>query len=302
MRCFELQRIRLHGTAGQLGEHRRLAEPACAVSRRSVPRERQISHLVSIRTSQNGTLAFTRDKTETVWLGLSDADFVLVSCVDDFKQPCRAILHLYIAPRLKGIYSREYANKKKVGVKLKPETGFFIPLNQLPAITHPEYFGVAGILARPEDTADLAKYIQLGPASLRSFIEQFKTVDRSLSEWETLLARSLGVGRKAVSITIPKHGDQSLERSSGRNENSTSNAGGQSRPLLANLSPNELSNILYRAAVDFIERSGYQVDRDPLARGRNTRRVTKTMGGVTESSLFSIRTSQIGKIGYKRDR
>ncbi|MET0501755.1 MAG: hypothetical protein ABW172_09575 [Candidatus Binatia bacterium] len=26
------------------------------------------------------------------------------------------------------------------------------------------------------------------------------------------------------------------------------------------------------------------------------------MGGVTESSLFSIRTSQIGKIGYKRDR
>ena len=145
----------------------------------------------------------------------------------------------------------------------------------------------------------LNKYIQVDGGSLRSFIEQYKAVDRSLSEWETLLARSLGADRKAVSITIPKRSGPTAARVDQGGEHNTSTPGGRSKRLLDELSHKELKQILFQATVDFLVKQGYLVEKDPEARGWNTRRVTHVAAGT--SCLVSIRTSQNGKIGYKRD-
>lgn len=261
-----------------------------------------ISHIVGIRTSQNGAVGFTRDKTETFWIGLSDAKFILVSCVDDFENPRLAVLHLYDAARVKTIFSNEYRKKKKAGEKLKPRTGFFLRMDQLPAIHHLKYFGEWGILKRPEDMIALDDYIELGSGNLRSSIKAIKSVDRSVSEWETLLARSLGVDRKAVSIKIPGRRDQSSVKDAdpGRATRTTKGNGG-SKLLLASLSSKELKHILFKAAVDLLEEMGHQVDKDPQARGTNTRRLTQVVNGESKSTLISIRTSKNGKIGYKRN-
>lgn len=263
--------------------------------------KRTISHIVCIRTSQNGKVAFTRDKTGTFWIGLSDAKFIIVSCVDDFENPRLAVLHLYDAARVKTVFSNEYRKVKKAGVKLKPQTGFFLPMDQLPTIDHPKYFGEWGILKRPEDMIALDDYIQLGSGDLRSSIKAIKTIDRSVSEWETLLARSLGVDRKAVSIKIPKRRGQTSVQDADPGRATRTTKGNGSKLLFASLSSREVKDILFKAAVDLLEENGLQVDKDPQARGTNTRRITQVVNGKSKSTLISIRTSKNGKIGYKRN-
>ena len=172
-----------------------------------------ISHVIGIRTSQNGSLAFTRDQTETVWVGLSDAKFILVSCVDDFKAPRRAILHLFDGGHLKTIFSSEYAKRKKAGVRIKPETGFFLPVHQFPPISGAKIFGgKTGILERPEQLVDLATFMQLPPDDVSSAVRKNETDHLTIPEARRRLARSLGVDEKHISIKIMSPATQISDR------------------------------------------------------------------------------------------
>ena len=169
------------------------------------------SHLVGIKTSQTGAFGFTRDKTDTFWVGLGDPEFIILSCVDDFINPRVAVLHLYDAAHVTSVFSRAYAKerKKKRSHNRKHTTGFFRQMHNFKPLAHPKYFGPAGILANRIEFFELSKYMQLGPGDLSSSIKEFSASRPGRSESKTLLVRSLGIEREKLSLTISKSNDES---------------------------------------------------------------------------------------------
>lgn len=276
-------------------------EPSLRLIERVDDRQNTRSHIIAIRTSQNGAVALTRDKTDAFWLGTSRAEFIVVASIDDLKSPSLAILQLFDAAHMNSVFSREYAKerKKKRSFKRKHTTGFFLPSHAFKPLTHPKYFGPSGILPHSWEPVELSKYMQLGPGDLRSSVKEL-LASRSPSrpDYEAALARSLGINRKKVAISILKNNGNAAPSDAPSIE--APRAG--SNLLFSDLSPKARRETLVRTVEDHLERGGHKVEKDPEARGRNTRRLTQTNKGRTQTAHISIRTSQNGKIGYKRDR
>ncbi len=247
------------------------------------PETEVLSHLIAIRTSQNGVLALSRDRSDTLWVGLSDVNFILVSCVDDLIDPTNAVMHLFEAKAIYSRFSSEYAGHKKKGIKIRPGPPVSLPLHQIKSLRSEKYIGgETGVLKSAEQSVPLENYLKLPDPNSR---DATRTETLTLKEAKRRLAPTYGVEIDDIEIKVK-----------------TGNSG-KARRRRGSLSRVQLKNALFNSVENYLYRNVFKVEKDPTQRGYNTRRVTfvSEIDGKKSTSYVSIHTSATGKIGFKRD-
>ena len=84
--------------------------------------------LVSIKTSQDQWLAFSRTPDDSAWSTLSDVDAVLVCSVDDVDRPTDARVHFIDAADLRTRFDRAYAARRAAGHSIAVGRGVWLSL------------------------------------------------------------------------------------------------------------------------------------------------------------------------------
>ena len=84
--------------------------------------------LVSIKSTQDQWLAFSRTPDDKAWSTLADVDAVVVSSVDEIDRPRRARVHLIDAASLRDRFDRAYAARLAANRSIPVGRGVWISL------------------------------------------------------------------------------------------------------------------------------------------------------------------------------
>jgi hypothetical protein len=167
-------------------------------------------HLVSIRTSQDSSIAFP-PKPGGGWSTLDDVDFVVASSVNDKHNPTTASVHLIPADEAKARFDRSLQAKKKAGHVIPLGRGIWLSLYEKEASFPVNLVGAGMGL----DFPPLAT-VKLDAGSFDGSSEQDDDLDTedaqppipvhsaplTIAEAKRQLAVSLGVPEAAIKITI----------------------------------------------------------------------------------------------------
>lgn len=84
--------------------------------------------IVSIKTTQDQWLAFSRTPDDQAWSTLADVDGVVIASVDDRDRPRKALIHLVDADELKKKFDRAYAARLAANRSIPIGRGVWISL------------------------------------------------------------------------------------------------------------------------------------------------------------------------------
>ena len=166
-------------------------------------RERGLDSIdyITIKTSQNQWIGFTRDKTDTYWKGIKESwGDVIVSAVDDIWNPTRARVHKFHRRDVEARLDKAYEAIKKAGKKVKPGAPISISLyDRQEDSSAPSHLVGAGIGIKhpPIAVVPLKKYMSLTA-------KKPKATNLTIPEARRRLAASYGVPIHAVTIEIDR--------------------------------------------------------------------------------------------------
>lgn len=173
----------------------------------------QDRYRVSIRTSQDGWIAFPPKRGGAGWVTLDDVDFVVAVSVNDKHDPTEARVHMIPGDEARRRFNRAYAARKAAGHTLPEGRGVWLSLYEEELDDPPTRVGggmglqfkalavrdlrneglPTGIADEEEDDDDIVEVSEPTPP-----IEAPLTI----GEAKRRLAQSLGVPESAIRITI----------------------------------------------------------------------------------------------------
>ena len=107
------------------------------------------SKLVAIRTTQDTSIAFPRDKTDRKWVTLSDVDAVVAVSVDDAEEPRFAQVHVLDGKEMRDRFDRTYRARMAAGYMIPLGRGVWVSLYQQEAQDPPSRVGAGAGLDHP---------------------------------------------------------------------------------------------------------------------------------------------------------
>lgn len=160
--------------------------------------------IVSIRTTQNTTIAFPWNKDDSAWVTLSDVDAALAVSVDDADDPEFALVHMLSGDEMRDRFDRAYAASLEAGHSIPIGRGVWLPLYIQEANDPPARVGAGAGLIHPP----VARVPFGGDGSSDEAVEPTSYADDGVeagltfAEAKRLLALSLGIDPANVKITI----------------------------------------------------------------------------------------------------
>lgn len=165
------------------------------------------SKLVTIRTTQDTWIAFPRERDDSDWVTLADADLVMAVSVDDPDEPRFAQAHLIDGDEMRERFDRAYQARLAAGHSIPTRRGVWVSLYQLEAQDPVNRVGAGAGLAHP---AILRVLLDApGPDEEGEDVDGFEEADSgergeplTIAEAKRRLALTFGVDPSSVKITI----------------------------------------------------------------------------------------------------
>lgn len=165
------------------------------------------SKLVTIRTTQDTWIAFPRERDDSDWVTLADADLVMAVSVDDPDEPQYAQAHLIDGDEMRDRFDRAYQARLAAGHSIPTRRGVWVSLYQHEAQDPVNRVGAGAGLSHP---AILRVPLDApGPDEGGEDVEGFEEADScadeeplTIAEAKRRLALTFGVDPSSVKITI----------------------------------------------------------------------------------------------------
>lgn len=172
--------------------------------------------VVSIRTTQDTSIAFPRNTSDKGWVTLSDVDAVVAVSVDDADAPRHAQVHMIDGNEMRDRFDRAYKARLAAGHSIPLGRGVWVPLYLPDATTPPSQVGAGAGLDNPPiarvplraekpRTANVPESADKEEVDVgKSELEVANAEERPLtiSEAKRRLALSLGVDPSNIKITV----------------------------------------------------------------------------------------------------
>ena len=166
------------------------------------------SRLVSIRTSQDGYIAFPRNDKDTGWGTLDGVDVVVPVSVDNPDRPTTALVHWIEATEMRDRFDRAYEARRAANYRMTAGRGHWLPLYLAEDRKSPTLVGAGAGLSHPP-----IAQVPLDPGETRQATNEPKPKNGSggefaggesltIPEAKRLLAKSLGVPESSIKISI----------------------------------------------------------------------------------------------------
>jgi len=161
--------------------------------------------LATIRTSQDTSIAFPRNRANSGWLTLDEADVVVAASVDDRLNPKFALVHMIDADEMRARFDRAYKMRLKAGHRIPVGRGVWVRLYEEDDDTPARAGAGAGLHNSP-----IAKVPLQGDEIVRvverdatvHVVEDAELPPLTIPEAKIRLARSLGVDPSAITIVV----------------------------------------------------------------------------------------------------
>ena len=169
------------------------------------------SKVVSIRTTQDTWIAFSRTKDDKGWRTLDEVDAVVPVSVDDKDEPKFALVHFIDGDEVRSRFNRAYEARKNAGHKIPTDRGVWVSL-YLPEASDPvshvgagvgrEFPSIEEVALSPESevSSDLAASDSDGDDGSTSIPSDEGTL--SIAEAKRRLAATFGVDPSSIKITV----------------------------------------------------------------------------------------------------
>lgn len=159
------------------------------------------SQIVSIRTTQDTSIAFPRNSTDTGWVTLSEVDAVVAVSVDDRLDPKFAQVHIIDGNEIRKRFDRTYAARMDAGHSIPLGRGVWLSLYVPDSDDSPTHVGAgAGLdfpyIAKVPLSGAMAETVAPAP---QTFIDD---APLTIAEAKRRLALSLGVDPSSIKITV----------------------------------------------------------------------------------------------------
>lgn len=168
------------------------------------------SKLVTIRTSQDTSIAFPRIKGDKGWRTLDEVDAIVPVSVDDRDNPKFAKVHLIDGDEVRDRFNRAYTARKNAGHTIPVGRGVWVPL-YLPGARDPvSHIGAgAGLKFPPIATVPLtpeliaaAKETSFAEHAEASVVDEAEEAPLSIAQAKRRLAKTLGVDPANIKISV----------------------------------------------------------------------------------------------------
>ncbi len=167
------------------------------------------SQLVSVRTTQDTSIAFPRTQDDSAWVTLSEVDAVLAVSVDDPHNPTCAKVHMLPGDEMRDRFDRTYAARRKAGHVIPFGRGVWLALYFKEASAPPSYVGAGAGLKHPP-----LEIVPLAPGDLAEPDTEIREAEPTTSpaatddspltipEAKRRLAITFGVDPSSIKITV----------------------------------------------------------------------------------------------------
>lgn len=108
-----------------------------------------VSKIVSIRTTQDRSIAFPRTEGDKAWRTLDEVDAVVAASVDDKENPQSANIHLLPGDEMRDRFNRTYAARKKAGHTIPIGRGVWLSLYATESKSPVHFVGAGAGVAHP---------------------------------------------------------------------------------------------------------------------------------------------------------
>lgn len=165
------------------------------------------SKIVSIRTSQDRSIAFPRMAGDAGWRTLDEVDAVIAASVDDRWNPKAANIHMLDGHEMRDRFNRTYAARKAAGHTIPEGRGVWLSLYAHESNDPVHLVGAGAGLAHPpfavvpldaETVSTLDEDEVLGGDE----VEKATTVAEVMNEARSRLATLLGVAPSSVKLDL----------------------------------------------------------------------------------------------------
>jgi hypothetical protein len=163
-----------------------------------------IAKTVSIRTTQDRSIAFPRNAKDDGWATLADVDYVVASSVDDRHNPRFAQVHMIEGDEMRARFDRAYAARKNAGHTLPVGRGVWLSLYAEESNDPVHHVGAGAGRVHPEIAREpLTREKAAKPdEGLDPQDVELEDAPLTIAEAKRRLALSLGVNEADIKITI----------------------------------------------------------------------------------------------------
>lgn len=163
-----------------------------------------VRKIVSIRTTQDTSIAFPRDRSDTSWVTLKDVDAVVAVSVDDRENPKFAKVHMIDGEEMRDRFDRAYKARLKAGHRIPVGRGVWLPL-YIEDDSAPSHVGGGAGIAHPAIKIVPLKAKELPPAIKKSddtSHDEDKEPPMTIQDAKRRLAVTLGIDPSNIKISI----------------------------------------------------------------------------------------------------
>jgi hypothetical protein len=164
------------------------------------------SKIVSIRTTQDTTIAFPRDKKDKSWVTLGGVDAVVAVSVDSQENPKFAQVHMIDGAEMRDRFDRAYKARLAAGHTIPRGRGVWVPLYIADSTDQPSHVGAGAGLKNPPisrvplNSVDLTPHIK--PPEFPEVGHEDNEPLLTIPEAKRRLAITLGVDPSNIKILV----------------------------------------------------------------------------------------------------
>lgn len=164
------------------------------------------SKKVSIRTTQDTTIAFPRNKADTSWVTLGEVDAVVAVSVDSYEDPKFAQVHMIDGAEMRDRFDRAYKARLAAGHTIPIGRGVWVPLYTPDSTDQPGHVGAGAGLKNPPISRVPLKAGDLPPSVKASELPEASHGDKepplTIPEAKRRLAITFGVDPSNIKIVV----------------------------------------------------------------------------------------------------
>ena len=166
----------------------------------------ETSKKVSIRTTQDTTIAFPRNNADTSWVTLGEVDAVVAVSVDSPEDPKFAQVHMIDGAEMRDRFDRAYKARLAAGHTIPLGRGVWVPLYTPDSTDQPSHVGAGAGLSNPAISRVPLKAGDLKPSVKPAELPEMSDEDRvqllTIPEAKRRLAITLGVDPSNIKIVV----------------------------------------------------------------------------------------------------
>jgi hypothetical protein len=163
-----------------------------------------ISKIVSIRTTQDRSIAFPRTNGDKSWRTLDDVDAVIASSVDHREKPRFANVHMLPGDEMRDRFNRTYVARRKAGHTIPTGRGVWLSLYSNESASPVHLVGAGAGLKHPP-FAQMALDSSMVAGTQDDGREddlEAAAAPLTIPEAKVRLARSLGIDPSCIKIIV----------------------------------------------------------------------------------------------------